>query len=68
MKIETAIRYMRKGYIARCKYSYYIIDEDGCLILLNKNNLTKKGVATITGDAFLTDDWEVWKKYREEQK
>lgn len=61
MKIFEALNEMRRGKIARCKHSYFALDEDGCLIRIFKDG-SVKGIATITGDMFATDDWEVMTK------
>lgn len=59
MKIYEALNEMRRGKIARCKHSYFALDEDGCLIRIFKDG-SVKGIATITGDMFATEDWEVF--------
>lgn len=61
MKIFEALNEIRRGKIARCKHSYFMLDEDGCLIRIFKDG-SVKGIATITGDMFATEDWEVMTK------
>lgn len=61
MDIYEALDNLRQGKIARCKHSYFMLDEDGYLVRLAKNgNII--GIATITGDVFATHDWEVMNK------
>lgn len=61
MRIYEALNHLRVGKIARCKHSYFMLDEDGCLIRITKSGAVV-GIATITGDVFATDDWEVMTK------
>ena len=57
MLIYKALTHMRKGKIARCKRSFFAIDEDGNLVRINRDKLTIKGIATLSGRAFATDKW-----------
>lgn len=60
MMIFTALTAMRKGKIARCKNSYFALDDEGFLVRINKKDCSIIGVATVYGDIFATKDWEVF--------
>lgn len=62
MRIFEALNEMRRGKIARCKHSYFALDEDGYLVRINKKDASVLGIATIRGDVFATEDWEVMTK------
>lgn len=63
MRIEEAIKAMRKGKICRCKNRYFKIIND-CLFRLYRTDKYCKytriyGVANMHGQDFLTEDWEI---------
>lgn len=60
MRIFEAFNEMRRGKIARCKHSYFALDEDGYLVRINKKDCSVIGIATVHGDIFATEDWEVF--------
>lgn len=62
MRIFEALNEMRRGKIARCKHSYFALDEMGYLVRINKKDASVLGIATIHGDVFATEDWEVMTK------
>lgn len=62
MRIEEAIRCMRKGIVCRCKKRYYAIINK-CLYRLNRHDPKEKyvrvcGVANLNGQDFMTEEWE----------
>ena len=62
MRIFEALDEMRKGKIARCKHSYFALDEMGYLVRINKKDCSVIGIAKVYGDIFATEDWEVFDK------
>lgn len=58
MMFLRAYKHMKEGYIARCKHSYYCLYED-YLCRVRKKAWYIEGVATVTGDIFATDNWEL---------
>ena len=59
MLIYEALNHMRRGKIARCKHSYFTIDQYGYLVRINTKDYSIKGIAKVDGDIFATDDWEL---------
>lgn len=62
MKIEEALKGMRKQKVYRCKRRYYSIVEE-CLYRLYRRDPYEKyvrilGVANLNGQDFATDEWE----------
>lgn len=63
MNIYEALDHMRQGKIARCKHSYFAIDNGGFLVRINKD-CTVRGIANgLSGDIFATDNWELLEQY-----
>lgn len=62
MRIFEALNEMRRGKIAKCKHSYFALDEMGYLVRINKKDCSVIGIATVHGDIFATEDWEVFDK------
>ena len=59
MTIYEAFEYLRQGFVVRYKHSYYILQK-GVLMKATKNGEIL-GVATLRGDAFAYDNWELWR-------
>lgn len=58
MMIYEILPHLRRGKIARCKHSYFAIDQYGYLVRINKKDYSIIGIAKVDGDIFATDDWE----------
>lgn len=63
MRVEEAITHLRMGAVVRCKRRMYAVDGDGVLyrVFVPEGGLVAKiyGEATISGQDFMTDDWEL---------
>lgn len=67
MTFLLAYKHMKEGKIARCKHTYLCL-VDNYLCRVHKNTREIIGIATVTGDIFATEDWELLEEKPKEKK
>lgn len=67
MMFLLAYKHMLSGKIARCKHSYFCLC-NGYLCRVHRITREIQGLATVTGEIFATENWELLDETPKESK